>query len=107
MTLLKIITKGIIISENWRGGKEAMHSSEKPHWSHSVAAHADHCVRVDTFHMSRRSTKPLLGDKELYKELHFSENSSAKVMERKNTIPFPEVRTEQICYNPLQPNKDR
>lgn len=51
-----------------------MHSSEKPHWSHSVAAHPECRVRVDTVHVSRRSTKPVLGDKELYKEFHFSEN---------------------------------
>lgn len=51
-----------------------MHSSEKPHWSHSVAAHPERCVRVDTVHASKRSTKAILGDKELYKEFNFSEN---------------------------------
>lgn len=51
-----------------------MHSSENPHWSHSVAAHPELCVRVDTVHMSRKSIKPILGDKELYKEFNFLEN---------------------------------
>lgn len=51
-----------------------MHSSDKPHRSHSVAARPERCVRDDTAHASRRSTEPILGDKELYKEFHFSKN---------------------------------
>lgn len=35
------------VSKNKRGGRETTHSSEKPHWSHSVAAHPEHCVTAD------------------------------------------------------------